>query len=110
METLSRKDQTAAELIREVAAQFVQRESNGVSLITITGVRLHPKSSRATVLFTTLPREKEPAVLEFLQRKEREFLEYTRDHARIGRNYIYNFEVDVGEHYRQRIDELTQEK
>ncbi len=106
----NRKDQKTIQLIREAAAAFVQLESNRASLITITGVRLDGKNSKAEILFTVMPQEKEAAVLEFLQRKQREFLEYTRAHARIGRNYMYSFAIDFGEHHRQHIEELMMPK
>ena len=97
-------------LIKEVqkaAADFMQIESNGASLVTITGVRLSNDEKYATILFTVLPEEKQEAVLEFAKRMRSEFLQYVKSHTKIGRLPMFDFQIDLGELHRQKIDTIS---
>ncbi len=95
------------EQIRQVAAEFVQRESNGASLITVTRVQMTNRLTKAVILFSVLPEDKQEEVLGFVQRKRKEFKEYVKKHARIGRIPLFEFAIDFGEKNRQRIDEIS---
>ena len=92
------------EIIRKAAAEFMQKESNGASLITITGVKLSTDEKNATVLFTVLPVEKESAALEFSKRMRSEFKQYVKENTKIGRIPMFDFQIDLGEKHRQKID------
>lgn len=92
--------------IHRLAAQYVQLESNGASLVTVTNIVLGDRAKMAKILFTTLPDSKQEVVLEFLKRKRKEFQEYVRENSRIGRIPLFDFDIDYGEKNRQRADEL----
>ena len=94
-------------IIRTAAAEFLQKESNGASLITVTDVRLSNDEKYATILFTVLPEEKEEAALEFTKRMRSEFREYVRTHTKIGKIPMFDFEIDLGEKHRQKIDLIS---
>lgn len=94
-------------VIKEAAADFVQIESNGASLITITEVRLSKDKKCANILFTVLPEEKEEAVLDFLKRMRSEFREYTKEKTRLGIIPTFDFQIDLGEKHRQKIDMIS---
>lgn len=94
------------ETLRHLAAEFVERESNRKSLITITGAVISDSQRSAKILFTVLPDNQEKAVLDFLNRKRRDFLEFVDKNARIGRMPKVEFVLDVGEKNRQKIDFL----
>jgi ribosome-binding factor A len=104
------KEQRYEELMRNCAANFIQRESNGTSLITVTGVNVAHKLMQVTIYFTVLPEEKQAEALDFLQRNRSEFREYLKDHSRLGRLPTIQFELDFGEKNRQRIDELSKDE
>lgn len=108
MNTLNnqRKDEKAREIVREIAAKYVQLESNHASMITVTDVTMGDQGHNATIYFTVLPQEKEAVVADFLKRKRKDFQEYARNHSRLGRMPIFDFEPDRGEKHRQKIDEL----
>ncbi len=95
------------ELIRQLAAEFLQRESNKSSLVTVTRVELAEKLNQATVLFTVLPEEKENEALEFVRRKRTDFRKYVTEHAKMGRIPFFDFDLDLGEKNRQRIEEIS---
>lgn len=93
--------------IRQLAAKYLQRESNRTSLVTITNVNLYDHDTKATILFTVLPENKEKAALDFAKRHRAEFREYLKDHARLRVIPFVDFDIDRGEKNRQRVDEIT---
>jgi ribosome-binding factor A len=96
-------------LIRELAAEFLQRESNGTSLITVTRVTLANRMTKAIIMITVLPVEMQDDALQFVRRKRQEFKEYFKSRARIGRIPLFDFALDIGEKNRQRLDEISNE-
>ena len=94
-------------IVKGAAADFMQRESNGASLITITSVQLSNDEKYATILFTVLPEEKEQAALEFAKRMRSDFKEYVKAHTKLGRVPQFDFEIDRGEKHRQKIDVIS---
>lgn len=95
------------QVIKEAAAGFMQIESNGASLITITDVRLSKDEKYANIYFTVLPEDKEEAVLEFAKRKRSEFRQYAKSKTRLGRIPMFDFDIDLGEKHRQKIDIIS---
>lgn len=100
------KDEKLKEIVRGLAADFVQRESNHSSLVTVTNVLVGNRGKHATILFTVLPENKQEIVEEFLKRKRAEFQDYVRSKSRLGRVPLFDFEIDYGERNRQKADEL----
>ncbi len=101
------KEVKTENLIRELAAAFLQLESNGMSLITVTRVTLANRMTKAIILITVLPEDKEDEAIEFVQRKRMDFKEYVKKHAKLGRIPMFEFQIDIGEKNRQRIDEIS---
>ena len=95
------------DLIKEAAAAFMQRESNYTSLITVTDVMLQDRGRAATIFFTVLPPEKEKGALDFAKRKRAEFREFFKEKARMRALPFFDFEIDMGEKNRQKIDEIA---
>lgn len=102
-----RRKQILPEVMMKLAAQFIERESNRTSLITVTGCKLSPDTKYATILFTVLPDNQERAAQDFLNRSRNDFNEFIHEHSRIGRVPQVNFELDLGEKNRQKIDLLS---
>ena len=61
------------ERVREAAAEFLVRESNGQSLITVTAARVDERGQHATIFITVLPDSQEEKALEFANRNKQEF-------------------------------------
>ncbi len=102
------KDGRLKDIIQDLAAKFIQLETNGLSLITITNIQLADRGSRATIYFTVLPKDKEKAAQDFLKRKRAEFRQFVMSKSKARRIPFFDFEIDFGEHNRQRIDEISQ--
>ena len=93
--------------VKELASEFIERESNSISLITVTNVEFQDRSNRAIIRFTVLPEKDEKSSLEFLKRKRSDFWNFVKEHGRIARIPSFDFEIDFGEKNRQKIDGLS---
>jgi len=93
-------------IIKKAAAEFMQKESNGASLITITDVKLSNDEKYANILFTVLPEDKEDAVLDFTKRIRSEFRQFIKANTKLGRIPSFDFQIDLGEKHRQKIDTI----
>ena len=102
------KDEKIANLIKETAASFLQKESNRTSLLTVTKVELSKDGKGATIFFTVLPDNKQKEALDFTKRLRPEFKDYFLDKVRIGRVPFFDFAIDLGEKHRQKIDDISQ--
>lgn len=103
------RDEKSASLLSKFAAEYFRIESNQDSLMTVTKTEILNKGKRAIVYFTTLPREKEKAALEFAKRRARDFRQFVMAKKSFGFVPQMDFCIDEGEHNRQRIDELSNE-
>ncbi|OGJ02507.1 hypothetical protein A3G06_02825 [Candidatus Nomurabacteria bacterium RIFCSPLOWO2_12_FULL_46_14] len=103
---MKNRTEKIANIIKELSAQFLERETNKTSLITVTGADCSPDFRRATVFITVLPESKETAALNFTRRKRRELREYIKKNINIKTIPFLEIEIDRGEKNRQKIDEL----
>ena len=97
-------------LIKELAAQFLGRENNKTSLITVTDCNVSPDLKKATIFFTVLPANKEHDALEFSKRKRTDMREFLKKNMATKSIPFIDFAIDQGEKNRQKIDELLREK
>jgi ribosome-binding factor A len=103
------KDEKMASLICQFAAEYFSIESNKDSLMTVTRTEMLDRGRRALVYFTALPKEKEPEALDFALRRRRDFRQFIMAKKSFGFAPSIDFCIDLGEHNRQRIDELSNE-
>lgn len=103
----SSREQKLKDVIKEAAAEFLQRESNHTSLLTVTDVSLSDRGNQSTIFFTVLPQDKEKGALDFAKRKRAEFREFFKSRARMRALPFFDFEIDNGEKNRQKIDEIA---
>ena len=104
---MSERREKTREAITKAAAEFLMRESNRQSLITVTGASVSDNFKRATVYMTVLPDSAETKALEFANRKARDFRDFLREWVKLGILPRVEFVIDRGEKNRQRIDELS---
>ena len=96
--------------VKELSAQFLGRENNRTSLITVTYANASPDLKRATIFITVLPTAKEHDALEFAKRKRAELRDFLKKNMPIKVIPFIDIEIDKGEKNRQKIDELLREK
>jgi ribosome-binding factor A len=102
-----RKHDKLSSLIKEMAAEFLLRESNKQTLITVTDVSLSRDGKYATIFFTVYPEEKEKEVLSFTKRKIADFLKFLSEKKALIRFPFFDFKIDQGEKHRQKIDKIS---
>jgi len=100
------KDGRTREILRELASEYISRESNQTSLITVTNIIFDYDTNRAKILVSVMPDYKIPAVKDFLDRNVGDFRKFAMENSSLGRVPFFSFEIDYGEKNRQRIDEL----
>lgn len=101
-----KRSEKVANSIKELAAQFLGRENNRTSLITVTAATASPDLKRATIFITVLPADKEPVALSFVRRKLPELREHIKKNLPIKTIPFLAAELDLGEKNRQKIEEL----
>ena len=107
---MTQRNEKMANLIKELGAQFLGRESNNTSLITVTSATVSPDTKRGTIFITVFPEEKEHDALDFAKRKRGELREYLKKNMKIKIIPFIDIEIDLGEKNMQKIDELLREK
>ena len=95
------------ENLMHLAAEFVSKESNRQSLITITNANVSPNFSESTIFFTVIPESQEENVLNFLKRKRREFKQFVKQNTNMRKIPFFDFELDRGEKHRQKIEKIS---
>lgn len=106
---MSNRDDRIREILRDCGARFLSLNGNGSSLLTVTNVELTSDGKRATIFFTVFPEGLEKTAVEFAKRKRPEFKQFVKDHSKLGRIPLLDFEIDSGEKNRQKIDSLLNE-
>jgi ribosome-binding factor A len=107
---MSQRNEKIGNLIKELAARFLNEESNRTSLVTVTDCSTSSDLKRATVFFTVLPTDKEEVVLEFAKRKRTDFRNFIKKNMKSKLIPFIDFAIDKGEKNRQKIDGLLREK
>lgn len=106
---MGRKEKVA-NLIKELAALFLEREADRSSLLTVTDCHISPDLKNATILISVLPETKEQAALGFVKRKRGEIRDFLKKNMNTKIIPFVDVELDKGEKNRQKIDELLREK
>ena len=77
------RDERFISALSAAAAQFINRESNRRSLITVTKVHIADGGKTAQIFVSVLPKEQTHAVADFLSRQRQEFLVFLKTQARL---------------------------
>jgi ribosome-binding factor A len=101
------RQEKVKENIKHLVAQFLEKESNGTSLITVTDTNVSKDLKKATIFITVLPDSSEDSALNFAKRKRSDIRGFIRKKLQMRILPFLDFEIDKGEKNRQRIDELS---
>ncbi len=96
--------------IKELAAEFLSKENNKTSLITVISANVSPDLKKGTIFITVLPTSKEKTALEFAKRKRPELRDFLKKNLSIKTIPFIDISIDMGEKNRQKIDELLRAK
>lgn len=103
----TQRQKRVSELIRQIASDFINRETNKTSLITVTSVDIAPNLSQCTLLVTVFPESAEESALNFLKRKRAELKHEVKKNTKMKRIPFFDFEIDKGEKNHQLIEEIS---
>ncbi|MCK5022214.1 MAG: ribosome-binding factor A [Candidatus Pacebacteria bacterium] len=101
------KQDKVKENIKNAAANFLGKESNRTSLITVTDANISKDMKKATLFISVLPESGEEDALNFVKRKRSDLRDYLKKNLEMRIIPFLDFELDMGEKNRQRIDELS---
>ncbi|MEN9552318.1 MAG: hypothetical protein RI935_695 [Candidatus Parcubacteria bacterium] len=93
-----------------LAQDFFQRESSGLSLITVTRCEISNDMRNGTVFISVLPESKEEAAIHFAKRMRSELRRYVMKGLPVRVIPFLEVEIDYGEKNRQHIDELLRKE
>jgi len=96
--------------IKAVVANFLEAESNNLSLITVMSVDVSPDLKNAKILISVLPENKEKAALDFCKRKRSEIKNEIKKKMNLRVIPFVDIEIDKGEKNRQKIHDLLLEQ
>ena len=106
---MSTRDEKITGILRDLGARFLTLNGNGSSLLTVTKAELTRNEKCATIFFTVFPDKFEKTALEFAKRKRSEFKEFVKENGMLGKIPQMDFQIDLEEKNRQKIDELLKE-
>ena len=107
---MTERNEKVANQIKELAAQFLERENDRTSLITVMYATCSPNLKRATIFITVFPVTKENSALMFVKRRLKDLREFLKKNMPIKIIPFLDVAIDLGEKNRQKIDELLREK
>lgn len=96
--------------LRSIAQDFFQRESSGLSLITVTRAEVTKDMRHATIYITVLPESKELSALDFCKRMRSELRHTVMKKLPVKVIPFFEIEIDYGEKNRQHIDALLRKE
>ncbi len=94
-------------MMKELAADFFERESSGASLITVTRTDISPDLKNCIVYISVLPESKEKAALDFAQRQLGDLRSFVKQKTRGKALPFFRVVLDLGEKNRQHIDDIS---
>ena len=100
------RNEKVANFIKKLSAEFLERENDRTSLITVVRATCSPDLKRATIFITVFPDEKEKPALQFAKRKRGELRDILKKNMATKNIPFVDIEIDQGEKHRQKIDEL----
>jgi ribosome-binding factor A len=105
---MGQRQTTLSFTLQEIAADFVNLQSNKTSLITITNTELTKTLDKVTFFVSVFPESAEGPAIGFLMRKRGDCKQYIKSKLKTNRIPHVEFALDTGEKNRQRVDELLQ--
>ena len=74
----------AESIIQRLASEFINRESNRTSLITVTRVQFDSHTRLCDIYVSSYPEQHTRAAVEFLNRNRDEFHTYVKKHSKLA--------------------------
>lgn len=95
--------------IAQVAAKFIETESNKTAIISVTRVQLIDRGRSVNIFISVLPENGEESALNFLKRKRNDLRTAIKKGVNMQNIPFVDVQIDKGEKARQTIDALLYE-
>ena len=95
------------EVVREIVAEYINRENNKTSLITVTRVDVSPNLSSCDIYVSVFPETGEESAINFLKRKRPHVKNEIKKKMNLRKIPFIDFQIDLGEKNRQKIEEIS---
>lgn len=95
-------------LIMSQIADWITRNGNRKSLITLTRAAYSDDHKKLQIFYTVIPENQEAPALEFLTRHTHDIRDHIKKQTKreVG---FFNFALDIGERNRERISDLLED-
>jgi ribosome-binding factor A len=104
---MNHRHEKREEYMKELAAEFISRESNRNSLITVTRMSLADHEDSATIFVSVMPENQEAAVSDFLDRQLSDFREFVKKKIQGGKIPVFTFKIDEAAKIVRKIEDLN---
>lgn len=101
---MSERTTKIEEILMRIAAEYIEKESNKTSLITVTRTEITPDLRQAKVFITVYPETKENEVVDFLKRQRSELRDFVKKRMIVKVIPFLDVEIDKGEKARIAIE------
>lgn len=101
---MSERTTKIEEMLMRIAAEYIEKESNKTSLITVTRTEITLDLRQAKVFITVYPETKENEVVDFLKRQRSELRDFVKKRMIVKVIPFLDVEIDKGEKARIAIE------
>ncbi|PIP87189.1 hypothetical protein COW81_01555 [Candidatus Campbellbacteria bacterium CG22_combo_CG10-13_8_21_14_all_36_13] len=106
---MSKRQDKVNELLRQLVSEFISKESNRLSLITVTHVDVSRDLKKATIYVSIYPEDSEEQGIDFLKRNLGNLRDYVKPKLNMKNIPFFDCKIDIGEKNRQVIEDLSHE-
>lgn len=103
---MSIRQERVRELMRDYAAEYLQKHVTRHGLITVTGIDLSPDFKNITILISVLPDTQAEEALDASRRELHGLREFVKSQVKMRVLPFFEIEIDEGEKKRQKFDEV----
>jgi ribosome-binding factor A len=104
---MNHRHEKREDYMRDLAAEFISKESNRTSLITVVRLDMSTYQDNATIVISVMPENQEKAALDFLNRQLSEMREFIKSKIPSGKIPFFSIALDKGTKLARKIDELS---
>jgi ribosome-binding factor A len=101
------RQEKVSSAIKRIAGEYININHSNNYMITPIKTDVSKDLEKSTIYVTVFPEEKEYEAIKNLKRKRSDFRDFFKNQIKIKTIPIFDFEIDLGEKNRQRIDDLS---
>jgi ribosome-binding factor A len=103
---MSERKEKVEELVKRLAAEYLEHESNRDALVSVTHVDISPDFKNAMVYLSVMPESAEQSALDFAKRQRAGIRSFIKERIKTRVLPFIDVCIDLGEKHRQKIDNI----